>query len=184
MRSILKVAVLLLALLALLIPLVAYAGGPCPDDPELSKECSSEAPPYFVVINRSAEYLYPDRPGTGCQPIILEHPDCKDCTQPECDAPDVDIEAEVCKDLPATAGDTLFVMCCACATDPGGEWMYRTYELDGVGGCTMVDDWADGLPPGTGIDLPAPVIAGGLALLGAALLAAGLFVRRRSLSIA
>jgi hypothetical protein len=42
----------------------------------------------------------------------------------------------------------------------------------------------DGLPPGTGIDLPAPVIIAGLALIGAALLAGGAWMRRRSLHAA
>jgi hypothetical protein len=40
------------------------------------------------------------------------------------------------------------------------------------------------LPPGTGIDLPAPVILGGLVAIGAVLLAAGLLVRRRTLRVA
>jgi hypothetical protein len=44
--------------------------------------------------------------------------------------------------------------------------------------------WQDGLPPGTGIDLPAPVIVGGLAVIGAGLLAAGILVRRRTLHTA
>jgi hypothetical protein len=48
----------------------------------------------------------------------------------------------------------------------------------------MVEDWTDGLPPGTGIDLPAPVIVAGLAALGAGLLAAGLVLRRRTVRMA
>jgi hypothetical protein len=40
--------------------------------------------------------------------------------------------------------------------------------------------WEEGLPPDTGIDLPAPIIVGGLALLGAALLAVGTVMRRRA----
>jgi hypothetical protein len=45
------------------------------------------------------------------------------------------------------------------------------------------EGWYDGLPPGTGIDLPAPVIIGGLALMGGGLLAAGVLVRRRTLPL-
>jgi hypothetical protein len=71
-------------------------------------------------------------------------------------------------------------MCCNCpAADPDGVWLYREYELDGLGGCKMVEDWSEGLPPGTGIDLPAPLIVGGLAALGAICLGAGLVIRRR-----
>lgn len=183
MRTIVRSAAIVVLLVALLVPLVSYAGkGPCPDDPVASKNCATEAPPYYVVINRSAEHLYPERPGTGCQPIVLKHPECTDCTTPECDA--IDIQAEVCKDLPAAAGDTLYVMCCNCpSADPEGAWKYRTYELDGAGACKMVEDWTDGLPPRTGIDLPAPVIVGGLAALGAGLLAAGMVLRRRTVKV-
>ncbi len=183
MRSTLRITALILVLLVLLVPVAGYAsGGPCPDDPELSKTCVKEAPPYYVVINRAEEHLYPERPGSGCQPIILKHPDCKDCVSTECD--DIDVEAEVCKLLPPPpAGETYVVyeMCCACAIDPAGEWLVRTRDLQPDGTCPIraPGDWVEGLPPGTGIDLPAPFIVGGLAVIGVALLAAGVVVRRR-----
>jgi hypothetical protein len=75
-------------------------------------------------------------------------------------------------------------MCCDCATDPNGQWTYVEWELDGLGGCEVVGELTEGLPPGTGIDLPAPVIIGGLAALGAVLLAAGMLLRRRTLTVA
>jgi len=37
----------------------------------------------------------------------------------------------------------------------------------------------NGWPPNTGVDLPAPVLYGGIAAAGALLLAAGLFIRRK-----
>jgi hypothetical protein len=180
MRSTLRIATLIVVMVALLLPLTAYAsGGPCPDDPVLSKNCYDETPPWFVVINRSVEEF--DRPGTGCQPIILNHPEYKDCAAAE----NIDVEAEVCQYLPAAAGDTLYAMCCDHDTNPGGCWAYRTYTLDGTGGCTLDGDaWLAGLPPGTGIDLPAPVIIGGLVLLAAILVMAGVMVRRRALQAA
>jgi len=186
MRFTLRITALILVLSALLVPLAAYASdGPCPDDPVLSQDCNQEAPPYYVVINRSVEHLYPERPGTGCQPIILKHPDCQDCTSPECGA--VDVETEVCQYLPpAPAGQTqvVYEMCCACAADPDGVWLFRLRLLDENGNCPLDPDnaeWVEGLPPGTGINLPAPVIVGGLAVIGAGLLAAGILVRRRAL---
>ena len=184
MRTIVRFTAVVVLLVVLLVPLMGYADdGPCPDDPVATENCATEAPPYFVVVNRSVEHLWPERPGTGCQPIILNHPECTDCSTAECDA--IDIQAEVCVDLPAAAGDTLYVMCCNCpSTDPEGAWKYRTYELDGAGACQMVEDWTDGLPPGTGIDLPAPVIVAGLAALGTGLLAAGMVLRRRTVRMA
>ena len=180
MRPILRAMALILVLLALVSPLMTYAAEPCPDDPVGSANCNSEAPPWYVVINRSEEAL--DRPGTGCQPIILNHPECTTCTGADCD---IDIQTEVCQYLPAAAGDILYVLCCNCASDPAGSWMFRTYELDGAGGCTVADEgWNAGLPPGTGIDLPAPVIIGGLAVLGLGLLAVGMVMRRRTVSAA
>ena len=181
MRSTLRIAALIVVLPVLLVPLGTYAAEPCPDDPTGSANCLDTAPPYFVVLNRSVEIF--DRPGTGCQPIILDHPECQDCTAPECTG--IDIEDEVCQYLPAAAGDELFVLCCNCAADPAGDWMYATYELDGTGGCTMVSDgFMQGLPPGTGIDLPAPIIIGALVLAAAVLVAAGLVVRRRTVQTA
>jgi hypothetical protein len=189
MRSALRIAALSLVLLALLVPVAAFASdGPCPDDPELSKDCNQEAPPYYVVINRAVEYLYPDRPGTGCQPIILKYPDCKDCVSAECTPAGggPDVEAEVCQFLPPPDPGEIHVvyeMCCACAANPDGDWLFRIRLLDDTGSCPIDPDnpdWIEGLPPGTGIDLPVPVIVGGLALLGAGLLAAGVVVRRRT----
>ncbi len=188
MRSTLRIAALGLVLLALLVPLVTHASnGPCPDDPELSKTCISVAPPYYVVINRSVEYLYPERPGTGCQPIILNHPDCRDCMSAECTA--IDVEDEVCQYLPRPpVGEShvVYEMCCACEVIPEGEWLVRVRDLQSDGTCPLRDpgEWAEGLPPGTGIDLPAPFIIGGLAAIGAGLLAAGVLVRRRTPRIA
>lgn len=185
MRSTLRMTALLLVLLALLAPLATYASsGPCPDDPVLSENCNQVAPPYYVVINRSVEYLYPERPGTGCQPIILKHPDCKDCSSAECSA--IDVETEVCQYLPPPpTGQThvVYEMCCACAVNPQGEWQFRVRLLDETGKCPLDPDnarWVNALPPGTGIDLPAPVIVGGLAIIGAGLLAAGVLIHRRT----
>jgi hypothetical protein len=180
MRSTLRILALAVILLLVLVPLAAQADGPCPDDPELSKDCYPEAPPFYVVINRDFEAL--DRPGTGCQPIILDHPECEECDLMECTA--IDIEGKVCARLEADQGDTLYAMCCDCATDPNGQWTYVEWELDGLGGCEVVGELTEGLPPGTGIDLPAPVIIGGLAALGAVLLAAGMLLRRRTLTVA
>jgi hypothetical protein len=189
MRVVLRLTVLVLVLLMLLVPLISHASdGPCPDDPIASQNCDSVAPPYYIVINRSEEHLS-DRPGTGCQPFILKHPDCVDCFDAggsPCSG--IDIDAEVCQAVMAPrglpAGD-VYEMCCACATDPAGEWVYRVRQFDGSS-CPLRPGqvWQDGLPPGTGIDLPAPVIVGGLAVIGAGLLAAGILVRRRTLHTA
>jgi hypothetical protein len=192
MRSTLRIMAFILVLLALLAPLAAYASdGPCPDDPVLSKECDTEIPPYYVVINRSVEHLYPERPGTGCQPIILKHPECQNCCQgAECLPPAIDVEKEVCQYLPPPpTGEThvLYEMCCDCTTDPGGEWFFRVRLLQDDGTCPIDPEnegCYPGLPPGTGINLPAPVIVGGLAIIGAVLLAAGALVRRRTLRMA
>jgi hypothetical protein len=189
MRSTLRIAALLLVLLALLLPLATYASnGPCPDDPVASANCVKDAPPYYVVINRTAEYLYPDRPGSGCQPIILKHPDCLDCYSAACAA--IDVQAEVCQYLPPPAAgqtEVVYEMCCACAANPNGDWLFRVRELRPDGTCPVVQPdqgWLEGLPPGTGIDLPAPVIIGGLVVIGAGLLAAAVLVRRRTLRLA
>jgi hypothetical protein len=184
MRPILRITALILVLLALLVPLVTYARqvcpGGCPDDPVGSANCNNTAPPWYVVINREVAAL--DRPGTGCQPIILSHPECTTCTGADCST--IDIQAEVCQNLPAANGDILYALCCNCASDPAGSFMFRVYTLDGAGGCQLTQDWTTGLPPGTGIDLPAPVIIGGLAVLGLALVGVGMVVRRRTLRTA
>jgi hypothetical protein len=190
MRAILRTIALALVILVLLVPMVAYAKGkprgPCPDDPVASKNCNPKTPPYYVVINRYEQHLT-DRPGTGCQPFILKHPTCKDCTNaadPACSAIDVDVE--VCQAVMAPkgmpAGD-VYELCCNCATDPKGSWVYRIRKYDGKS-CPNPSQWYTGLPPGTGIDLPAPVIVGGLAAIGAGFLTVGLLVRRRSLRTA
>lgn len=191
MRSVLRIAALSLVLLALLVPMAAYGSdGPCPDDPVLSASCNQTAPPYYVVINRDVEYLYPDRPGTGCQPIILSHPECQDCGAAECAAAEGDVDAVVCPSLPPPPTGEVHVvyeMCCACAVNPAGDWVFRIRLLDDTGACPVDPNnpnWIQGLPPGTGIDLPMPVIVGGLALLGAGLLAAGVVVRRRTVQAA
>jgi len=186
MRVILRLTVLVLVLLILLVPLISYASeGPCPDDPVASQNCNSVAPPYYIVTNRTEEHLV-DRPGTGCQPFILKHPDCVDCFDAggsPCQG--IDINVEVCQAVMAPrglpAGD-VYEMCCACATDPDGAWVYRVRQFDGSS-CplTTAGEWQEGLPPGTGIDLPTPLIIGGLAVIGAGLLAVGVLVRRRAL---
>ena len=128
-----------------------------------------------------------DRPGTGCQPFILANPDCIDCTNaadPACSA--IDVDAEVCQAVMAPAGmaaGDVYEMCCNCIADPTGDWVYRMRYFDGST-CSDPGEWMDGLPPGTGIDLPVPIIIGGAVLLGGGLLAAGLLVRRRSLQTA
>jgi hypothetical protein len=103
-----------------------------------------------------------------------------------------DIEAEVCGPMLAERktdngnDPILYELCCDCTT-AAGSWKYRIREWRADGTCPVVDPgegWYEGLPPGTGIDLPVPVIVGGLALIGAGLLAAGLFVRRRTLQTA
>jgi hypothetical protein len=181
MRSILRISALILVLLALVVPLAAYAQVPCPDDPTV--ECFPEAPPYYVVTNRAEAHLT-DRPGTGCQPFIMENPDCIDCrnaADPACSV--IDVNTDVCIDVMAAQGmevGDVYEMCCNCILDPDGEWVYRIRYFDGTD-CAEAGEWMDGLPPGTGIDLPVPVIIGGAVVLGGALVAAGLLMRRRSL---
>jgi len=195
MRSTLRIAALIVVLLALLLPLATYASnGPCPDDPELSKDCVKEAPPFYVVINRSFEDL--NRPGTGCQPIILKHPDCTDCCgeNDACIEASNDLETRVCPLLAqkvqwANADQTAVVyeMCCNCAANPEGDWRFHVRVLHQNGTCPIDPqnpECSTGLPPGTGIDLPVPVIVGALVVLGAGLLAAGVLVRRRTLRTA
>ncbi len=191
MRSTLRIVALVLVLLVLLVPLAAYAGGgTCPDDPVASKDCAKEAPPYYVVSNRSFERLGPEY-GTGCQPWILKNPDCTTCDDSVAECLDAAalVEQEICGfEMPeagAQAGDVLYEMCCNCSSTAGGTWVYRERTLQqnaaGAWECPNPGDWQEGLPPETGIDLPAPIIIGGLALIGAALLTAGLLVRRRTL---
>jgi len=182
MRLTIRLVALSLILIVLLVPLAASAsGGPCPDDPVASQNCNKTAPPYFVVTNRSEEHLW-DRPGTGCQPFILKHPDCKDCTNPaDPNCGGIDVNAEVCQTVLASrgapAGDVI-EMCCNCVSNPSGDWVYRVWSFDGSS-CTGPGEWQRGLPPGTGVDLPAPWIIGGLAVLGVGLVGAGVLVRRR-----
>jgi hypothetical protein len=201
MRSLFRIVLLAVILVVLVVPLAAQASGPCPDDPVLSKECVPEAPPFFVVTNRSFEDL--DRTGSGCQPIILDYSDCEDCcgdTEVCITAVSMDMQTRVCPLLAERVewtepGQTelVYEMCCDCSTSAAGTWVYRVRLLDETGLCpidpaTITEDnptgCLEGLPPGTGIDLPAPVIVGGLAVLGAGLLAAGMMVRRRSLRVA
>lgn len=183
MRSI-RILALILVLLALAMPLAAFAQVPCPDDPTV--ECYPTAPPYYVVTNRAEVHLT-DRPGTGCQPFILANPDCTDCTGADPDCAVIDIANDVCYDVMHERGmmaGTLYELCCNCAVDPTGDWVYREWDFDGLG-CQLVSEgWLEGLPPGTGIDLPVPVIIAGAVVLGGGLLAAGLLMRRRSLQTA
>lgn len=203
MRSTLRVlalasvlVALVLLILALVVPATTFAQeGTCPDDPVLSANCDQEAPPFYVVINRDFEDL--TRAGTGCQPIILNNPDCVDCCNgedPACAAADTQVVDEVCPEL-ATRVDwtttmtnaVVYEMCCGCATEACDSWHYRVRLLAEDGTCPIDPqnpDCYEGLPPGTGIDLPAPVIVGGLAVLGAGLLGVGLVLRRRTLKLA
>jgi len=197
MRLLARAVALIVILLVLLLPLAAYASdGPCPDDLEAFKNCDSQAPPYYVVLNRSEEHLS-DRPGTGCQPWILNHPECLDCTGKECQpeppmsAGSPDIELEVCTAMLSMrqtdngADPILYELCCDCSTSEG-SWKFRLREWREDGTCPVIqpeEGWLDGLPPGTGIDLPTPVIVGGLAVIGVGLLAAGVLVRRRTLRL-
>jgi hypothetical protein len=86
----------------------------------------------------------------------------------------------------AQEGDTLIEMCCNCEGNTDGTWMWRERTLQlrdtDVWECPDPGEWQEGLPPGTGIDLPAPVVVGGLAIFGAVLLGAGTFLRRRTAS--
>jgi hypothetical protein len=185
MRSILRISAFILVLVALMIPLAAFAQVPCPDDPTV--ECYPDAPPYYIVTNRAEAHLA-DRPGTGCQPFILANPDCTDCTSTDPTDPCylIDVDVDVCQAVMAPrglpAGD-VYELCCNCVADPTGDWVYRIRYFDGRT-CPDPGAWQVGLPPGTGIDLPVPVIIGGAVLLGAVLLAVGLLVRRRSLQTA
>jgi hypothetical protein len=195
MRSTLRVLALILVLLALLAPFTALASnGPCPDDPVASQNCDTEAPPFYVVINRSFEDL--TRPGTGCQPIILNNPDCTDCCGDDaaCAAASNQVVTDVCPLLVDRVEWTnldqteiVYEMCCDCAADPAGTWNYRIRLLHQDGTCPIDpanQGCYEGLPPGTGIDLPAPVIIGGLAVIGAGLVGVGLVLRRRSMRLA
>jgi len=167
------------------------AGKNCPDDPELSKECVPSAPPFYVVVNREFEDL--TRPGTGCQPIILKHPDCKDCCNSQdaaCLDAQKDLETRVCPLLASrvdwsqsTGTEIVYEMCCGSPEDCKGKWYYHVRLLKRDGTCPIDPEneaCFECLPPGTGIDLPAPLIVAGLAVIGIVLLAAALLVRRRS----
>jgi hypothetical protein len=191
MRSALRSLILILVLLGLFIPLTGYAsGGPCPDDPVLSKDCEKTAPPFYVVINRNFDDL--ERAGTGCQPIILKNPDCKDCCgeNKPCIEASLEVEERVCPLLAERVEwvseaqtEIVYEMCCNCANDPAGTWRYRIRLLGEDGSCPIDElnpGCYEGLPPGTGIDLPAPFVAGGLAAVGMVLVGAGLVVRRRT----
>ena len=193
MRSVVRIVALLVVLGVLLaVAATAYAQdgccggdpcvgvsltGPCPDDLEASKTCALETPPFYVVINRNVECT--NRTGTGCAPFILNHPEVTNCA-----ASTVDVQGELCKDellgqVPVGQTAILYEMCC------GGTagWTFRIRLLDNAGNCPIDPDnqgWVAGLPPGTGINLPAPVIVGGLAFLGVALLGVGIVVRRRT----
>jgi len=167
-------------------------GKDCPDDPVLTKECETQAPPFYVVVNRTFEDL--NRAGTGCQPLILKHPDCKDCCgqNAACTGVEADMQDRVCPllakkvDWSTTKTETVYQMCCGETEEcEHNRWAYRIRELRPDGSCPLVDDTCYAcLPPGTGIDLPAPLIVGGLAVMGVALLATGMVVRRRSARLA
>jgi len=201
MRFTWRVTALIMLLVVLVVPLTAYAsGGECPDDPCLSKNCNPCTPPYYVVINRDFEDL--DRTGSGCQPFILKHPDCKDCCMlndgaqwtDDCRAAVSDVQQRVCPlvadrtDWSMVDGDTvvLYVMCCDSCASTNGAWKFTIYNVSPDGSCQpdLENACIAGLPPRTGIDLPAPLVVGGLAFLGIALVGTGVVVRRRSLKLA
>ena len=199
MRFTLRIMSLPLVLLALLVPLAAYAscGPSCPDQ---SVWCDPTKPDFYVVANREFDRLGPQY-GTGCQPWILNNPTCKGwaSTNPECTAAQADVTNRICDagllnaedaSLPAAATDqaTLFELYC-----DNDHWIYYERPLTAVAGpsatgflwdCGSPAGPNDYLPPGTGIDLPAPVVVGGLAAIGVGLLAAGVLVRRRTLKVA
>jgi hypothetical protein len=191
MRSVLRGTLLILVLLALLAPLTSFAsGGPCPDDLEAAKNCAPDTPPFYVVANRTFDRLGPQY-GTGCQPWILKNPDCKDCTDGSaaCELAAADVEMTICGyEMPnagAQEGDLLYEMCCDCGDNSKGVWMYRerylSYDKERQAWeCPEYGRWTEGLPPDTGINLPAPFIVGGLAIAGVALVGTGLVVRRRT----
>ena len=194
MRPTLRILALILVLMALLVPLAVQAGsGGCPDDPEKMKDCDAVPPPFYVVINRDFEDL--DRTGSGCQPIILKNPDCTDCCgeDDDCLPAQAQLEDEVCPMLADRMDWTdvdeviLYEMCCDCATDEDGEWRFHVRNLRPDGTCDYEmgnEGCYEMLPPGTGIDLPTPVIIGGLSIMGLGLLAAGFLVRRRTVQAA
>jgi hypothetical protein len=169
-------------------------GKNCPDDPEASKTCFPDTPPFYVVVNRTFEDL--SRRGSGCQPIILKHPDCTDCCNdqdPACMDAALDLETRVCPMLASrvdwsqsTGSELVYEMCCDDAPNcKGDKWTYHERMLYPDGSCPRDPATCfDCLPPGTGIDLPAPLIVGGLALAGMGLMAAGLVVRRRAPNVA
>jgi len=169
------------------------SGKNCPDNPELAKNCASDAPPFYVVTNRTFEDL--SRPGTGCQPIILNHPDCKNCCDTgqdsvtACNQVEADMVNRVCPLLakrvdwsqsPGT--ETVYQMCCGeTPLCQGNQWSYRIRVLLPNGTCPIRDETCYScLPPGTGIDLPAPIIVGGLGILGVLLAGVGIVIRRRT----
>jgi hypothetical protein len=191
MRSTLRIAALIFVLLTMLLPLAAYAscGGPCPDDPVLSQTCDSTTPDFYVVANRTFDRLGPQY-GTGCQPWILENPDCIGwtVTPTECADAAKDVETRICGgELPSSANpatDKLYEMYC-----DDGHWVYRERPFTAIPGGFECDPaqagpWMDYLPPHTGIDLPAPLIVGGLAIAGVALVGTGFAVRRRTAKLA
>jgi hypothetical protein len=148
---------------------------PCPAGPELSTECDPQPPPYYVVVNGKQDCL--SRTGSGCSPFILGHPECTDCAT--CNA---DVQSELCEPyltgvVPEGQTEVVYEIC-----QTGAGWRCRVRNLDSMGNCPIDDanpNWGTCQPPVTGINLPAPVIVGGLSILGAMFLAAGLVIRRR-----
>lgn len=163
MRSFMKFLALPTAVLILLIPLASYANnGRCPLDPDV--DCAMEKPPYYVIVNRSVEYL-PEGAGAGCWPWALRHPEVTDCVA---QAGSIDFEAEVClpmlhKRVAVDGIDPIiYEMCCNCNTT-GGRWMYRIREWRADGTCPIIVGpdgaaWGLGLPPSTRGGGPPPPI--------------------------
>jgi len=79
--------------------------------------------------------------------------------------------------VPEGQTEVVYEMC-----QTGAGWRCRVRNLDSMGNCPIGGanpNWGTCQPPVTGINLPAPVIVGGLSILGAMFLAAGLVIRRR-----
>ena len=155
---------------------IGAAEDPCSQGPAPAKDCDPEPPPYYVVVN--SQQTCTNRNGSGCSPLVLGHPECTDCAT--CN---VDVQSDVCE--PYLTGvvsegrtEVVYEMC-----QTGAGWRCRIRNFYSVGNCPIDDanpNWGTCKPEATGINLPAPVIVGGLSILGALFLAAGLVIRRRT----
>lgn len=117
--------------------------------PKSSGACDPDTPPFYVVINGSWEDL--TRTGSGCEPIVLKHPECTDCASCA-----IDLEAEVCK--PTLAGKVLtgqpvYEMCRSVISDPKRRvvWNYRIRVVFPDGTCPVDPNAIDFVGPHPGI---------------------------------